>query len=75
VRGPTVEVVTIDDGPSVTVRVDGKNAKLVKGRPRHVEGYVLTLTKLKAEKVTLRAGVASQPSGGQGTVGCPVPIS
>ena len=30
VRGPTVEVVTIDDGPSVTVCVDGKNAKLVK---------------------------------------------
>jgi len=38
----------------VTVCVDGKNAKLVKGKPRHVEGYVLTLTKLKAENVTLR---------------------
>ncbi len=53
-HGPTVEVVTIDDGASVTIRVDGKNAKLVKGKPRPVEGYVLTLTKLEGEDVTLR---------------------
>lgn len=52
-RGPIVEVVTIDDGASVSVRVDGKDAKLVEDEPRPVGGYVLTLTKLEGENVTL----------------------
>jgi hypothetical protein len=46
--------VTIDDGRSVTVRVDGKDARLLEDRPRRVEGYVLTLTKLDGENVMLR---------------------
>ncbi len=53
-RGPSVEVVRIDDPPSVTVRVDGKDARLLGHQPRRVGGYVLTLTKLDGENVTLR---------------------
>lgn len=53
-RGPTVEVVTINDGPSVTVRVDGKDARLLEDQPLPIGGYVLTLTKLDGENVMLR---------------------
>ena len=53
-RGPTVEVVRIGDPPSVTVSVDGKDARLFEDRPRRVGGYVLTLTNLDGENVMLR---------------------
>ena len=53
-RGPIVEVVSIADPPSVTVRVDGKDARLVEDRPRRVGRYVVTLTKLDGENVMLR---------------------
>lgn len=53
-RGPTVEVVRVDAPTSVTVRVDGTDARLVEDRPRRVRGYVLTLTKLDGENVMLR---------------------
>jgi len=53
-RGPTLEVVTIDSRTAVTVRVDGKDAKLAEGKPRSVAGYAVTLTKLDRENVTLR---------------------
>jgi hypothetical protein len=51
-NGPMLEVVAID-GPTVRVRVDGKDTKLVEGIPRTVAGYVLTLTGLDGENVLL----------------------
>jgi hypothetical protein len=53
-RGPLIEVAGIGDGPSVTVRVDGTNATLLEDKPRRVEQWVLTLTGLQGENVTLR---------------------
>jgi hypothetical protein len=53
-QGPIVEVVRIDDPASVTVRVDGKDARLREDQSRRVGGYVLTLTKLDGENVMLR---------------------
>lgn len=52
-KGATVRVVTID-GSSATVRVAGKDAKLVKDEPQRVAGYEVTLTKADGDDVTLR---------------------
>ena len=51
--GATVEVVTVD-GDSVTARIAGADAKLVKGEAQRVAGYRVTLTEVDGEDVTLR---------------------
>ena len=61
-RGPIVEVVRINDPTSVTVRIDGKDARLVEKQPRRVQSYVLTLTNLDGENVMLRSPVRSDRS-------------
>jgi hypothetical protein len=51
--GATVQVVTIDAG-SVTARIAGQDAKLVKDEAQQVGGYGVTLTELDDEQVALR---------------------
>ena len=42
------------DGDSVTARVAGEDAKLVKDEAQEVAGYRVTLTEAEGEDVTLR---------------------
>jgi hypothetical protein len=51
--GAKVEVVTVD-GSSVTARIAGKDAKLVKDEAQRVGGYTVTLTEADGENVSLR---------------------
>jgi hypothetical protein len=51
--GANIEVVTVD-GDSVTARIAGQDAKLVKNEAQRVAGYRVTLTEVDGEDVTLR---------------------
>jgi hypothetical protein len=52
-KGATVQVVTAD-GSSATVRIAGRDAKLVRDEPQRVAGYQVTLTKIDSADITLR---------------------
>lgn len=52
-QGATVEVITVD-GSSATVKIAGKDAKLVKGERQSVAGYDVTLSEVDGQDVTVR---------------------
>ena len=52
-KGATVEVVAVD-GASATVRIAGRDAKLVRDERQRVAGYDVTLSEVHGDDVTLR---------------------